>query len=151
MQSIEVKLLLSYFSMRESSPVPALFPSWYQSMSQIILITHGYCSLLLFTIRKMLSSSSPQDDSSREIRGAGRHDIDISTIPVWCQRKRQTANVIKPWTCPLALRIKQFWYSAGLCICDSNSVKQRAMKAVQEQICGKSDHRMKAQTTPPPK
>lgn len=149
MQSIEVKLLLSYFSMRESS-----------QCLPCSLVDTRVClrlfSLHMATARSFYSPSGkcsppPLLRMRREIRGARRHDIDISTIPVWCQRKRKTASVIKPWTCPLALRIKQFWYSAGLCICDSNSVKQRAMKAVQEQICGKSDHRMKAQTTPPPK
>lgn len=98
------------------------------------------CLLPLLTSRNV-HSSHPQADSGMEIGG----QCDTSASPAWCQRKSHTVRVTKPWAYLLALRRKQFWFSADVCFCDSNSVKQRAMKAVKEQVCGNSDQKMKAQ------
>lgn len=130
-------MLSSYFSIRGSSHC---LPWSLANMKYISDYCHHMCLLPLLTSRNV-HSPHPQADSGREIGG----QCDASASPAWCQRKLRTVSVTKPWACLLALRRKQLWFSSGLWFCDSNSVKQRAMKAVKEQVCGNSDQKMKAQ------
>lgn len=53
-------------------------------------------------------------------------------------------------TCPLVLRRKHFWFSAGLCFSmTAIPSKQKTMKAVKKQACGNGNHRMKTQDSFP--
>lgn len=100
-------------------------------------------------------SSPLQDDNSREMSGAWQ--CDTPTTPAPCQQKSsqnwsmssqsQTASTIKARICPLACCRKTLLFFSRFVgfFHDSNSIKHRAMKAVKEQVCGNSDHRMKAQ------
>lgn len=90
---------------------------------------------------------SPLQDNSRQMHGAVHCDTP-ATLP-WHQQKpsqnwsassqSQRASTLKACTCPSALRSKHLSSSAGLCFHNSSSIKQRAMKAVKKQACGKSD------------